>query len=359
MLAQIVNDWRRDHPHERVPGLLGDGKDIRRRRILNFAGGSTEIIHDKLEIYPLRFVRIARGVDGSCMVLTPHPKNTHAWVGYYAWLGGDLGFTEYTVLHTCERELYEKKRAEKKQAEKKQAKKKQAEKKQAKKEQAEKKLLKKKQKRKIPTPYIDLDPTTSPSELSDVPSNFYEPQSVKHQFQQAGRKCYSFPSSVTKRTLKPKPPSSKCSPQVLSFSSPTAKSTYQPRIVPPHTPPRLNSPFALPPTPCTPSNNNTVRFQFFTSNVHLGAIHKTFDVSMTPKAFFDEAFSAFTIIGEAPAASQMAGVRVAIKPSAGWPILVLWRNEESFYEMMEVVKERVAGRMGRLDIEVSCVLKGR
>jgi hypothetical protein len=73
----------------------------------NFAGGQTQVLHDRLEIDHLRIVRIAKGTDGSCMLLIPHRKNNHSWIGYHAWLGGKLGFTEYTILHTCDRESFE------------------------------------------------------------------------------------------------------------------------------------------------------------------------------------------------------------------------------------------------------------
>lgn len=91
----------------------------------------------------------------------------------------------------------------------------------------------------------------------------------------------------------------------------------------------------------------------------LGAIPKPLDQCSTPSAFFDEALVAFTIVGKVPAYPQIAGVKVVIKPSAERTIFVPWRNRESYYEMMDIVKENAAGRTGRLDVEVTCVDGGR
>lgn len=341
-LVQIVNEWRREHPKQKVPGCLGDGKNVG-RRMLNFARVLEEVLHDTMQIYPLHFVRIAQACDGSCMVLTAHAKNNCHWVGYHAWLGGDLGSTDYTIVHTCERKEYEKELAEKKSLEKKLAEEKRLEKKLADKKRLEKKRvemtrLEAKVKTKASSAYVNLNSSSSSNESSDESSKHDEPQPLKRGFQQARRKCFSVPSRVRKPDLKP---------------------NSQSRVKPLHNPPHLHSPIALPPTPSTPSNRNTVRLQFLTSNVHLGAIHKTLDVSMTPKAFFDEAYSAYAIIGEPPATSQMAAVRVAIKPSTEWPIVVPWGNQDDYYEMLNIVKERAAERTGRMDVEVSCVLKGR
>lgn len=344
ILIQIIMDWRDENLPDRVPGWLGDGKNVG-PRMLNFAGGSTKVLHDILEIYPLHFVRIAKSVDGSCMVLKPHIKNTCAWLGYHAWLGGDLGYTKKTILHTCEREIYEKKLLDKKKSEEKLVK---------------DKRLQRKEKPRLPTRYVDLALTTSSDEFSDEPLvNQRELQPVKRQFKDAGRKCFSFPSSVTKPKLKHKLPFLKRSAQDLSYSSPTLQPTAQLGTNPLRTPPRLQSPLAWPPTPSTPSNNNTMRFQFLMATESFGAIPKPLDLSLTSKTFFDEAFSAFTIVKNAPAASQMAGVKVVIKSSAERPIFVPWKNQESFHEMMNILKEKAAGRTGKLDVEVSCILKAR
>jgi hypothetical protein len=55
----------------------------------------------------------------------------------------------------------------------------------------------------------------------------------------------------------------------------------------------------------------------------------------------------------------MAGVKVMIEASAGRPIFVPWRNKESYDGMMEVVKEMAGERTGRMDVEVTCVRKGK
>lgn len=50
---------------------------------------------------------------------------------------------------------------------------------------------------------------------------------------------------------------------------------------------------------------------------------------------------------------------MVIESSASRPIFVPWRNKESYDEMMEVVMEMAAGRTGRMDVEVTCVKKGK
>lgn len=322
ILVKIINDWRRDHPKQKVPGWLGDGKNVG-PRMLNFARVSTEVLHDTLEIYPMHFVRIAQGFDGSCMLLFAHAKNTCAWLGYHAWLGGDLGATEYTILHTCDRKEYEKNLADRKRLEKKRV---------------ELKRLERKVKAKAPTPYINLNSSSSSNESSDEPSKHNGPSSLKRGFQQARRKCFSIPLSVKK---------------------PEFKHNSQSTINPPRTPPRLNSPFAWPPTPSTPSNKSNVlaRFQFLTGHEYLGAIPRSVDLSLTSSAFFEEAFTAYTIVGKAPAVLQMAGVKIVIKSSAERPVFVPWGNKECFHEMMEIVKEKAIGEPGMLQVEVTCVPK--
>lgn len=295
----------------------------------NFAGGSTQVLHERLEIDRSYAVRIAKGADESCMLLIPSVKNNNAWIGYHAWLGGELGFTEYTVLHTCDRESFEKK------------------------------LLEKRQKPKIATsPYIDLNSTTSSSNSSDEPLSHHGLRSAKREFQQAGRKCYSFPSSVTKRKVKHKLPSSKRPAQGLSSPAPAEKSASQPGFVPIRTPPRLNSPLAFPPTPSTLSTQHSVRFHFLVADESLGAIPLPLHHCLTLKAFFSKAYAAFRSVDKLPAILKMAGVKVVIKPSTERPIFVLWMDQETFHMMMDIVKEMAAGRRGRLDVEVTCVRKG-
>ena len=299
-------------------------------RMFNFIGVSTQVLRDRLMVDASNIVRIAKGSDGSCMLLIPDAKNNQVWAGYYAWLGGKLGFTEYTILHTCDRESNKEK------------------------------LLENIRKRKVSTKYNDLDLTTSSSEPSDEPSRHYELRSVKGQFQQAGRKCFSFPSSVTKPKLKIKLklPSSKYSSQNVSPLSPAVQFASRSGIVSIRTPPRLQSPLAWPLTPSTPSSSNTVRFRFLVATKSFGAIPKLLDLSLTPEAFFDEAFGAFAIVGNPPPASRMAGVKVVITPSER-PIFVPWKNKESFYEMINIVREKAAGRTAKLDVEVNCVQKRR
>ena len=316
------------------------------------------MMHDYLKIDRSQFVRIAKGSDESCMLLFAHAKNTAGWVGYHTWLGGELGITEYTILHTCDRESYEKELLEKKLLEKKLLEKKLLEEKLSEKKLSEKKRSKEKQK-KTPTPYIDLNPTSSSNESSDEPSNRCGPQPASRAFQQAGRKCYSFPSSFKKRKPQHIMPSSKRLAQGLSSPSLPVQSVSRSGIGPPHTPPRFSSPPVLPPTPSTPSNHNSVRFQFLMAPESLGAIPRSLDQNLSRSAFFDEAFAAFTIVGKASVQSQMAGVKVAIKPSGGRPIFVPWGNREIFDEMMDIVRERAAGRTGRLDVEVTCIPAGK
>lgn len=113
LLREIINEWRDDHLDQKLQGCVQTGNKFG-ARMFNFAGTLTRVLHDGLEIEHKLSVRIAKGLDGSCMLLIPHAKNTFAWLGYHAWLGGDLGFTKYTVLHTCDREAFEQKQSEKK-----------------------------------------------------------------------------------------------------------------------------------------------------------------------------------------------------------------------------------------------------
>ncbi len=112
LLRETINEWRFDHPDQKLLGCVSTGKKFS-ARMFNFAGSSTRVLHDGLEIDHKIMVRVAKGLDGSCMLLIPHAKNTSAWLGYHAWLGGDLGFTKYTILHTCDRDAYEQKQSEK------------------------------------------------------------------------------------------------------------------------------------------------------------------------------------------------------------------------------------------------------
>lgn len=283
--------------------------------MLYFGKGSNQVLHDILEIGPSQFVRIAKGIDESCMLLIPHAKNTRAWLGYHAWLG-EFGSSKYTILHSCERTTYEKRQAEKK------------------------------QKTKTSYPFINLNSISS-SELLDEPSERVGPRSPREEFQQAGRKCYSFPTSVTKREFRHILPPSKRSAQGLSCPSPVSQLTSRSGIVPILTPLQPKS---------TPSIS-TVRFQFLTADESFGAVPKPLDRCLTLEAFFDKAFAAFTIVGQGSAYSQMAGVKVTTP--AERPIFVPWRNQESFEEMVDMVKERAAGRTGRLDVEVTCVPKSK
>ena len=101
-LVEILNDWKEDHPHEKPPTFQGK-RFLNPTRMFNFSGTSVQTMLDCLDIDHSNTVRIARGSDDSCMLLLAHYKNNRHWCGYHAWLGGKLGFSDYTILHTCDR----------------------------------------------------------------------------------------------------------------------------------------------------------------------------------------------------------------------------------------------------------------
>ena len=102
---------------------------------------------------------------------------------------------------------------------------------------------------------------------------------------------------------------------------------------------------------------NNIRFQFFVSDQNFGAIEKSFDQCVTLSSFFDEALSAWGVIGGRGNSIIMAGVTVVIK-SIPRPIFVLWRNKEGFERLMESIRKESVGRGEGLEIEVRCRPEG-
>ena len=105
-LLEILKDWQAQHPNDPIPEWTKSKAPRQSSQKCFFARTTTPISHTFLRFNHC-FVRIAKGSDGSCMVIDSNSNNSCGWTGYHAWLGADLGFSDYTIIHTCERHEFE------------------------------------------------------------------------------------------------------------------------------------------------------------------------------------------------------------------------------------------------------------
>lgn len=102
-----------------------------------------------------------------------------------------------------------------------------------------------------------------------------------------------------------------------------------------------------------PSTNKNVIFQFFLANEHHGVVPQAFENCETMGSFFDKALASWGALGEERHQPRMAAVKVTIEGMSR-PMVVLWRDQESFKTMMDMVLEQAAGKQKNLNVEVRC-----
>ena len=116
-------------------------------------------------------------------------------------------------------------------------------------------------------------------------------------------------------------------------------------------------------TPASSMNTSTnavskVVFHFFLSNADLGAIPKDLTHCNTLDLFFDEAFAAWNILGDGGINTRMSAVSVTTLTSE-WPIVIPWKNKDSFERMLEIVNNLTMGKTEPVHAKVKCIESGQ
>lgn len=106
----------------------------------------------------------------------------------------------------------------------------------------------------------------------------------------------------------------------------------------------------------SPFPNRNVTFHFFLADEQHGAIPKPLESCENMDLFFDEALAAWGALREEQPQPPMIAVKVIIKDFTR-PIVVLWRNLESFDSMMDTIHEQAAGKPTKLNVDVHCFSK--
>ncbi|MCJ1464235.1 hypothetical protein MMC07_002848 [Pseudocyphellaria aurata] len=130
------------------------------------------------------------------------------------------------------------------------------------------------------------------------------------------------------------------------------------------------------PLPSTPqvSVHEKITFHFFLENEFQGAVPKPWKDCATVGNFFrvaEEAWGAFVedqsqeesyhfnnALAPSDGAPLLVAVRVLLK-DFGRPIIVMWKNEESFLCMMDMVLDHATRNEANIDVDVHCYCKRR
>lgn len=123
--------------------------------------------------------------------------------------------------------------------------------------------------------------------------------------------------------------------------------------------PSIPTPNSLlfPATISEPYQADKIVFHFFLSDESFGAIPKLFVQCATPKSFFNEAHSAWHVLGETSDQARLLGVKVSIEGITR-PVVVIWESKDGFKRMVEAISNETVGRTQNLNVEVRCIKLG-
>ncbi|MCJ1232047.1 hypothetical protein MMC12_008728, partial [Toensbergia leucococca] len=315
--SALVPNKIRDTPAKRVTLTEGTGKAWVARFKINDAYMGWMIMQEDDSCF---FVKGHSGVNGA---LSGVPCGRR----YYAWLGGDLGFSKSVTAHTYGGSLKE--------------------------------IQNNDLKGHLSSYDIVKRPnlprgSLAPGELSANPLPTTPP-----------------PSRTGRTSIRSPPPSSikvsrSSSPEIVSARQISRRSSrnLKPR---PFTAAERRASVAktnnVPTIPSQPPRSagsayldENVTFQFYPSDPSFDAVPKIPSQCQTPASFFDEALMAWGMLGGDDQHSRLAAVSVAVE-GLKRRILVPWRSHEGYEGMMEALTEAVDRKKGkgRLDVEVKCI----
>lgn len=105
-LIGLLTEWMENRPGRQPPASRGFMEELVVNKHeysmgIRFATTSDTVWAERFQISKSWMVWILKESDNSCMLIKPRPGNSRYQRGYYAWLGGDLGFST-AIIANCD-----------------------------------------------------------------------------------------------------------------------------------------------------------------------------------------------------------------------------------------------------------------
>ena len=400
-LVQKLEDWMIDQSDTNPPGAIpANVQRLAEDKIyaikITLATTTEEVFTRLCRVTRSPMVYIVQDADGSCMLAKPEVKNSSSRRGYYGWLGGNLGFTARTIAnsdgfqpsgalssprakggsrssskHGCRAKYLDSPvinfgadtqfksttklivKIEPTITEVRQA--------TLRRDRTERQTDEQRwrfetpplssmdtvKKRRWPPKYVSPPPTPQPKRsdkrrnIGGMLDNRVTSRSSSPELLCAGPLT---PPQGNRRSARvnykiPSPPKTPKKTKKIAKKSPIitkpTTTTYQPSVLEPLT-------------------TKDVVLHFFLSNDSLGAVPVTLNECNTATKFFNQALSAWNLLGGGDQAGSMAAVSVMID-GFHWPTVLPWGNAAAFKRMMETIAIARIGKMGNFEIRIKCL----
>lgn len=211
-----------------------------------------------------------------------------------------------------------------------------------------------------PPQYVSPTSTPLPEKHKASDPKSYKRRNIGGQLPNCAHSRSSTPEFMSESPVTP--------PQGVRRSSRATSAAHYQMLSPPKTPKKTkflakNSSTASAPIVTQPQSSafeaslaNHVTIHLFLSDESLGAIPITLNECNTSVKFFNQALSAWNLLGLEDQARDMAAVSVTID-GVQWPMVLPWGNSQAFQRMLGALEHAQHGTITGLEVRVKCIKK--